>query len=74
VAYTYVVPSFDTLSHAEEGKIIFSWAIGGAATQIEGDIEFAIRFYQINFDNEEQPILTYNLNTKPAKSTISHGL
>lgn len=74
LAYTYVVPAFDTLSQADEGKIIFPWAIGGAATQNEGDIQFAIRFYQINFDDEEHPVLTYNLNTKPATSTISHGL
>lgn len=72
-SYTYVVPFFDTLKESGEGKMIFPWVVSGAATQSEGEIQFAIRFYKIDFDAEE-PVLVYNLNTAPAKSKISYGL
>lgn len=74
IAHTYVVPFFDIMSNADKNKIIFPWVIGGAATQAEGTIKFAIRFYRIDSDEENKPILTYNLNTEPAESKILYGL
>lgn len=74
VAHTYIVPFFDIMSNSDKGKMIFPWVIGGAATQKEGIIKFAIRFYRIEMDEENKPILAYNLNTIPAESRILYGL
>lgn len=73
IAHTYIVPFFDTISHSDKGKIIFPWVVGGAATQAEGEIQFAIRFYKIHFE-EGKATLVYNLNTTPAVSKILYGL
>lgn len=74
VAHTYIVPFFDIISSSDQGKIIFPWVVGGAATQQEGIIQFAIRFYRIEMDEENKPLLAYNLNTEPATSKILYGL
>lgn len=74
IVHTYVVPFYDIMSNSDENKMIFPWVIGGAATQAEGVIEFAIRFYRIKMDEENKPILVYNLNTEPVKSRILYGL
>ena len=74
IAHTYVVPFYDIISNSDQGKIIFPWVIGGAATQQEGNIEFAIQFYRIEIDDDNKPTLVYNLNTEPAKSKILYGL
>ena len=50
-------------------KILFPWTIGGNATENIGELQFAIRFYQV--DDEQ---LVYNLNTKPAKTRIEDSL
>jgi hypothetical protein len=50
-------------------KILFPWTVGGNATENIGELEFAIRFYQV--DNQQ---LVYNLNTKPAKTRIEDSL
>ena len=74
IVHTYVVPFYDIMSNSDQNKIIFPWVIGGAATQAEGAIEFAIRFYRIEIDEENKPVLVYNLNTEPVKSRILYGL
>lgn len=74
IAHTYVVPFYDVISNSDQNKIIFPWVVGGAATQSEGTIEFAIRFYRIEIDDNNQPILVYNLNMEPTKSKILYGL
>lgn len=74
IIHTYVVPFYDIISSSDQHKIIFPWVIGGAATQKEGVIEFAIRFYRIEMDEENKPILVYNLNTEPVKSKILYSL
>lgn len=53
--------------------MIFPWCIGGAATEMSGTIEYSIRFYKINKENNKLT-LVYNLNTLPAKSEILYGL
>lgn len=73
IAHTYIVPFFDILSYLDEGKIIFPWVVGGAATQKEGDIQFAIRFYKTSV-KDGKTTLVYNLNTAPATSKILYGL
>jgi hypothetical protein len=48
VPHIYIVPFFDTAKFIQEGKMIFPWNVGGAATMAEGTIEYAIRFYKID--------------------------
>lgn len=64
----YPVTSYDLTT--VDGKIIFGWTIGNDATQINGDIEFAIRFYTIDQDYK----FLYNYNTLSAKSKILNGM
>lgn len=68
--YFYVVPFFDILSCEDEGKMIFPWVIGDAATQAGGKVEFAIRFYKVEMNEAGDISLVYNLNTIPASTTI----
>lgn len=69
VPHIYIVPFYDTSKFISEGKMIFPWSVGGAATSREGTIEYAIRFYRIDGEGENRK-LVYNLNTLPAKSKI----
>lgn len=69
VPHIYIVPFYDTSKFMSEGKMIFPWSVGGAATSREGTIEYAIRFYRIDGEGENRK-LVYNLNTLPAKSKI----
>ena len=57
VPYTYVVPFYDILSHEDTGKIVFPWVIGGPATEHEGELQFAIRFYKVDTDRDGKTIL-----------------
>ena len=69
IPHIYIVPFYDTSKFISEGKMIFPWSVGGAATSREGTIEYAIRFYRIDGEGENRK-LVYNLNTLPAKSKI----
>ena len=69
VPHIYIVPFYDTSKFVSEGKMIFPWSVGGAATSREGTIEYAIRFYRIDGEGKNRK-LVYNLNTLPAKSKI----
>lgn len=62
------VTNMDTYSI--DGKIIFGWSIDSNATKYVGDIEFSVRFYSIDENNE----FTYNFNTLSAYSTIADSL
>ena len=74
VPYVYIVPFFDTTSElAGEGKMIFPWAVAGAATQQNGTLEYAIRFFKIS-DEGGKLQLVYNLNTLPAKTVVKRSL
>ncbi len=73
IVHTYIVPFFDILSHSDKGKMVFPWVVGGAATQKEGDVQFAIRFYKTDMENGVAT-LVYNLNTSPATSRVLYGL
>lgn len=74
VPYTYVVPFFDVLTYKEDGKMVIAWDVGGPATQKEGVLQFAIRFYKIQEREDGKAELVYNLNTIPATTRISYGL
>lgn len=72
--YTYVVPFFDILSYQDTGKMVFPWVVGGPATATEGTIQFAIRFYKVDTNEDGEVVLTYNLNTTPTTSRVLYGL
>lgn len=72
--YTYVVPFFDILSQEDSGKMIFPWVVGGPATSSEGVLQFAIRFYRVDTNEDGDVVLTYNLNTTPSSTTVLYGL
>lgn len=61
----------------DQPKILFPWTIKYPATDAAGELEFAIRFYQIdNYGTEEKPDmrLIYNLNTKSTVTRIQDTL
>lgn len=73
IPHIYVVPYYDTRKFIKEDKMIFPWAVGGAATAQDGTLEYAIRFYKIDGSGEDAK-LVYNLNTLPTTSQILRGL
>ena len=60
----------------EPGSIIFGWPISGELTQTNGTIKFAVRFYSIGTDKEDnnKSIFTYSFMTLPAEITINSTL
>lgn len=68
-SYIYAVPFCDVRSY--DGKIIIPWSISMSATQESGTIQYFVRFYLIESDeNDTEPQYIYNLNTRPASSRI----
>lgn len=62
----------------DKPKLLFPWTIGGVATNEVGELQFAVRFYQIqtytNEDNQTEYKLVYNLSTKPVVTRVLEGL
>lgn len=58
-------------------KIVFPWCLDAHVTGTPGIVEFSIRFFkvgeEINEREEAVKVLTYNLNTLPAKSEVLGG-
>ena len=73
VPHIYVVPFYDTTTYFGENKMIFPWSVGGAATMVDGDIEYAIRFFRVEGERENAS-LAENLNKLPAKSKILQSI
>lgn len=69
--YAYLVPFYDIQHFKDEDKILIPWAIGGPATAAAGDVDFAIRFYQVSADGQQ---IIYSLNTLPSHSKVLHGM
>jgi hypothetical protein len=67
VPYIYVVPFFDTAAQLSQKKMIFPWVIGNPATQQDGVIEYAIRFFRLSEDRVK-PVIKYDLHTQSAKA------
>lgn len=76
--YVYPIPYYDLLTYAtwndelktnNGSKMLLPWCIQGPATAAAGEIQFAIRFFQLNTNKE----IIYDLNTLPAKSKILEG-
>ena len=75
----YTVPFYDIYSYAKENKMVFPWCLDANVAQEKGKVEFAIQFYKVGEVPDEQngglkKILTYSLNTLPAKSEVLAGI
>ena len=55
---------------ADQGKILFGWALNDTITQTAGTIKFAVRFYMLNAKQE----ISYSFSTLTAQATINPGL
>lgn len=73
IPHIYIVPYYDTRKFLKEGKMLFPWAVGGAATEKDGILEYAIRFYKVD-DSGDEKILAYNLNTLPTTSEVLRSI
>lgn len=58
---------------SEPGYIIFGWALQEEITEYAGTIEFAVRFYTYNADNQYAPV-QYSFSTLPAKIVIGKSI
>ncbi len=76
----YVVPFYDITSYPRyfddeevehEAKMLVPWCIEGNATKGSGPVQFAIRFYQLDEENEH---FIYNLRTQVASAQILEGM
>ena len=74
VPYIYIVPFFDTSAQLTQKKMIFPWVIGNPATQQDGVIEYAIRFFRVSDEDRLNPVVKYDLHTLPAKARVLPGL
>lgn len=67
----YPVPFYDTISEEMEENILIPWLLDGDVTSTAGTIQFAIRFYLIDVDNQ---VFAYSLNTQPNKTQVLGGM
>ena len=67
----YPVPFYDTVTKREENKMLIPWLINGEVTKKEGMVEYSLRFYAVNVDNQT---FSYSLNTIPVTSKVLYGL
>ena len=70
---SYVSPVLTRDVATYPGYILFGWNIHGNATQYAGNLQFAIRFFQIDL-NSSPKNLTYSLRTRPATGKILYGV
>ena len=73
IPHIYIVPYYDTRKFIKENKMVFPWAVGGAATSQNGVLEYAIRFYKIDGQGTDAK-LVYNLNTLPTSSQVLRSI
>lgn len=70
----YIVPFFDTSTYFKDNKILIPWVVGGSVTSKAGKVEYSIRFYKIQRENDNDIKLVYNLSTLPTTSEILYSL
>lgn len=63
----YPVPFYDAVTEEADGNILIPWILSGDVTSSPGTVEFAIRFYTIDGDNQE---FVYCLNTQSATTKV----
>ena len=79
ISRIYHVPFYDIFTYAKDKKMLLPWCVDANVAQQKSKIEFAIQFYKVGevFDEEAnamKKVLTYSLNTLPAKSEVKKGL
>lgn len=76
----YPVPFYDITSYPmyydednlmHEAKMLIPWCIEGVATKGSGQVQFAIRFYELDSANQK---FVYNLRTKIATAEVLEGM
>ena len=77
--YIYAVPQYFLIAPDGHQKLIFPWVIEGPATAYSGTVTFAVKFYRLMGEWNEDPALNtleyeYNLNTLTAKSRVLEGM
>lgn len=77
--YVYPVSQYFLIAPDGQQKLIFPWVIEGPATEYSGTITFAVMFYRLSGEWNEDPELNtlqyeYKLNTLAKKSKILQGL
>lgn len=78
-ARQYMVPFYDIYTYAHENKMLIPWNIGAPVVAAAGTVTFSIQFFKVGeVYNEEkgtvEKVLTYNLNTLPATTTVKNGI
>lgn len=68
---SYVSPILVRDIATEPGYILFGWNLHGNATEAAGNLQFALRFFNVNSQSRE---LCYSLRTKPAVGKILYGV
>lgn len=77
--YIYAVPHYFLIAPDGQQKLIFPWVIEGPATAYSGVVTFAVKFYRLMGEWNEDPELNtleyeYNLNTLKAQSKVLEGM
>lgn len=72
--YIYMPPFVDSITLAEEEKIIIPWVIEGAATAYSGTVKFSIQFYKIQKTDDGNYVYDFNLNTLACSSKVLTGM
>lgn len=74
----YHVPFYDIYKYARENKMIFPWVIDAQVAAVAGPIQFSVQFYKIGEMIDDKGIankvISYSLNTLPAKSEVKQSL
>lgn len=69
-----IYPVTDIDTESVDGKIVFGWTITNEVTSVAGDIQFAIRFYTIKTDEEENPYFDFCFNTLTSELPVMNTL
>jgi hypothetical protein len=75
----YLVPFYDIYTYSRLKKMIIPWCLSADVTKVPGEVEFAIQFFKVEESdsldqNDRTSILSYSLNTLPAKSKVLAGI
>lgn len=79
ISRIYHVPFYDIYTYADERKMLLPWCLDANVAAKRGKVEFAIQFYKVGEAPDEEnggtkKVLTYSLNTIPAKSEVRAGM
>jgi hypothetical protein len=58
----------------KSGKVTFGWPIGSEITKAAGNVQFAVRFYDISTDENNKPCLNYSFSTLTSTIKINPSL